>query len=217
MTDARSFYGRWAGPYDWLSRAPVVDRWRRRAVDALALQPGETAVEMGCGTGANLPHLRRAVAPDGRVCGVDLTREMVARARKRALRAEWPTVAVARGDATRPPVDGVDAVLATFVAGLFERPGVVVRRWCDALAPGGRIALLHFRRSETPWAAPLNAAYEGFVRLSAPGQRFARRSVARDHDERVDRAHAALEARTDDYAATALAGGYVRLASGRVV
>jgi len=79
----QSFYGRWARVYDWVATAPGVESWRTRAVGALDLDPGDTVVEMGCGTGANVPHLREAVGPEGRVVGVDLTRGMLRRARER--------------------------------------------------------------------------------------------------------------------------------------
>ena len=79
----QSFYGRWARAYDLLATAPGVDSWRDRAADALALEPGDTVVEMGCGTGANFSHLRERVGAEGRVVGVDLTRGMLRRARER--------------------------------------------------------------------------------------------------------------------------------------
>jgi hypothetical protein len=66
------FYGRWAALYDRVATAPGVGRWRRAAAERVA-RPGDTVVEMGCGTGANLPYLRERVGPTGRVVGVDLT------------------------------------------------------------------------------------------------------------------------------------------------
>lgn len=51
--------------------------YRRRAVAALALRPGATVVDLGCGTGRNFPLLRAAVGPQGRVVGVDLTDAML--------------------------------------------------------------------------------------------------------------------------------------------
>lgn len=224
MSDTRSFYDRWARVYDGLARAPVVAGWRRRAVAALDLEPGATAVEMGCGTGANLPYLREAVGPGGRVLGIDLAAGTLRRARDRARRAGRSGISLVRGDAARPPVDGVDGVLVAFVAAILGDPAASVRRWCDAVAgdadgsdPGGRVALLHFRRVEGALASVPSLLYEAFVRLSAPGGRLTTRSLARTHDDAVDRAHAALRERTVDRREERLAGGYVRLVSGRVV
>ncbi|WP_225333485.1 class I SAM-dependent methyltransferase [Halomicrobium urmianum] len=210
MTDARRFYARWARLYDALARLPGVRSWRAAAVNALALSPGDAVVEMGCGTGANLPHARRAVRPEGRVIGLDATRAMLERARGRG------DADLLQADAVRPPIAvPVDGLLATFVAGMFADPAAVVDRWCDLVRPGGRAAFLHFAPSDRAWARPPNAAYRAFVWLSStdkqrPGE------VATGHQRRVDAAHDRLRERAVDYRERRLAGGYLRLASGRI-
>ena len=54
---------------------------RRKAVGRLGLHGGETVLEVGCGTGRNLPLLCEAVGADGRVVGVDASGGMLERAR----------------------------------------------------------------------------------------------------------------------------------------
>jgi len=215
VTDAQSFYGRWARVYDWVASAPGVASWRDRTADSLALAPGDTVVEMGCGTGANVPHLRERVAPSGRVVGIDVTREMLGRARERPARTA-EGVHYVQADAARPPVREADAVLATFVAGIFEDPAAAVDAWCDSVTPGGRVALLNFQRSPSALAAPLNLAFEGFVRLSAPGARLSRQSHASAFERRVRAARERLTERTVDRRYEALAGGFLGLLSGTV-
>jgi len=211
------FYTRWAGAYDLLaSAAPGMGAIRQRGVDWLALDPGETVVEMGCGTGANLPYLREAVGPRGRLVGVDLAGGALDRARSRIRRAGWENVTLLRGDAARPALRDADALLATFVAGMFEDPERVADRWCDLLAPGGRIVLLNARRSDHSLAAPLNLAFRGFVRLASPGNRLSRGSPARDLERAVETTQDAVRARCDTFSRESLAGGYLTLASGRV-
>jgi ubiquinone/menaquinone biosynthesis C-methylase UbiE len=210
-----AFYGRWAGLYDRVSALPLLRSPRRRAVDALALSPGDTVVEMGCGTGANVPTLCERVGTEGQVVGLDLTREMLRRARTHDERT-GPGVDYLRGDATRPPVHGVDAVLATFVAGVFADPGAAVDAWCDCLAPGGRIALLNFQQPDGPVGTALSPAFEGFVRLSAPGSRLDSGSHAAAFERRVAAARRRLTARTVERRYETLAGGYLGLVSGRV-
>src|SRR3990172_4308941 len=56
---------------------------RAAAVKRLAVQPGETVIDLGCGTGLSLRLLVDAVGPDGRVTGVDASPDMLARARHR--------------------------------------------------------------------------------------------------------------------------------------
>jgi ubiquinone/menaquinone biosynthesis C-methylase UbiE len=215
VTDARAFYGRWASVYDRLASAPLVGDWRERAADALDLETGDTVVEMGCGTGANVPVLRRRVGPEGQVVGLDLTREMLQRARRRPERVDRRDDYVL-ADAARPPVANADAVLATFVAGVFADPAAAVDAWCDCVRPGGRVALLNFQRSDRALAAPLNVAFEGFVRLSAPGTRLSRQSHASAFEQRVARARERLTQRTVARRYETFAGGFLGLVSGRV-
>ncbi|MDS0257816.1 methyltransferase domain-containing protein [Haloarcula sp. S1CR25-12] len=209
------FYERWASLYDRVARVPLLRSWRAGAVDALDLAPGDTAVEMGCGTGANVPELRERVGPSGRVVGLDITREMLRAARRHAERT-GPGVDYLRADATRPPVRGVDAVLGSFVAGVFPDPAAAVDSWCDCVVPGGRVALLNFQRSGRPVAAPLDLAFEGFVRLSAPGTRLSTRSHADSFEQRVAAARRRLTERTVDRRYETFGGGYLGLVSGTV-
>lgn len=225
----QSFYTRWARLYDAIaSYTPGVRGLRRSAVATLRLDPGDTVVEFGCGTGANFPFLRDAVGASGTVVGVDFTPGMVARAARRAER--WENVHVVRGDATRPPVvgaadegvghegidrDGPDAVFASFLMGMLEDPAGAVSTWRSLLRPGGRIALLDLVRS-TGAGRPLNPLFERVVRLSAPpGGTESATAMTAQLDERVAAAHRAVLAGDDASHETAMLG-FVRLsASGR--
>jgi ubiquinone/menaquinone biosynthesis C-methylase UbiE len=218
----QSFYGRWARLYDRLATAPGVTSWRERTVAALDLDAGDTAVEMGCGTGANLPFLREAVGPTGTILGGDVTRGMLARARDRAASNGWDNVVLVQADATRPPLavdrfdGGIDGLLAAFVVGMVPDPAAAVQDWCDLVGPGGRVALLNFQRSRRLLALPLNLAFEGFVWLSSPGRGAPSGSPAASLAERVGAARTALTDRTVDRRYEAFAGGYLGLLSGRV-
>lgn len=205
------FYGRHVRLYDALATLPGVGRWRERAADALELAPGDTVVEMGCGTGANLPYLRDRVGRDGRVVGVDLTRPLLERARERT--ARWSNVHLARGDATRPPVEAADAVLGTFVVGMFADPATAVGRWCDLVRPGGRVAVLEATRSPRLVALPLNLAFDWFVRAGAPSGGHGASDAL---DERVRAAGDVLAARTVERRHEPFAAGFVDLVSGTV-
>ncbi|MHB9288497.1 class I SAM-dependent methyltransferase [Halobacteriales archaeon Cl-PHB] len=214
LAGTRSYYGRWAGLYDLVASAPVVDGVRERAIRECRLSPGDTVVEMGCGTGANLPSLRAAVGPDGTVVGVDLVPEMLQRARKRVQDNDWANVHVALADATRPPLaDDLDpdAVLATFVVGMLPDSGGAVRDWLDLLAPGGRLVLLNASRHPSPLAAPANLLFRGFVRLNAAGDRTTADSPTRRLEAKVDAAREALRAETADATEQRLGLGYLRL------
>jgi hypothetical protein len=72
-SETRAFFApRAAG---WEHRFPDDDPAYATAVGELGLRAGQTALDLGCGTGRALPHLVRAVGPRGRVAGLDLTYE----------------------------------------------------------------------------------------------------------------------------------------------
>jgi ubiquinone/menaquinone biosynthesis C-methylase UbiE len=216
------FYGRYADLYDAIATLPGVDRWRAAAADALDLRSGETVIEMGCGTGANLPHLARCVGPDGGVLGVDLTPELLSVARGRT--ESLPQASVVRGDATRPPVDDADAVLGTFVTGMFADPARVVDDWCDLVGPGGRVAVMDLSASSSLPGSALNPLFRVFTATSAPSSTPAdiARSVfpgaAADATltRRVDAARETLVARTAERRYRTFGLGFCGLFSGTV-
>ncbi len=121
--------------------------YRRAAVAALHLREGDTVVELGVGTGRNLPMLVAAVGPSGRVVGVDLTPAMLDEARRKIDEADWDNVELIQCDAADAPLpESVDGVLATFALNLGPRYAEVIARAADALAPAGRLAVLDLRR-----------------------------------------------------------------------
>ena len=73
---------------------------RLRAVRALGLRPGDTVVDMACGTGLNFPLLEKVVGPGGRIVGVDLTDAMLARAQDRIETNGWSNISLVKP--TRP-------------------------------------------------------------------------------------------------------------------
>ena len=215
----RRFYTRWARLYDLVAvHTPGVSSLRAAAVDCLDLQPGETVVEMGCGTGANLSLLRDAVGFEGRVIGIDVSPGVLSVARDRVAHNGWANVHVVRGDATEPPVDGdtVDCVFAALVAGMFARPAAVVDGWADLVGPGGRLGLLDLARSSDRRARPLNGLFRRFVTTANP--RSVRLSTAplTTLDRRVAVAHRQLQDRCPDAASETRALGFARLRGGTV-
>lgn len=120
--------------------------YRRMTVDALHLSPGDTAVEIGCGTGVNLPRVRRAVGAEGRIVGVDMTPEMLARAQRRVEASGWENVELVRTDAAAyefPP--GCRGIFSTLALTLVPEYDSLIARATAALAPGGRFAVCDFK------------------------------------------------------------------------
>lgn len=216
---ARRFYDRWAAVYDLLAtRAPLVGGLRRAVVDALNPAPGDVVVEMGCGTGANLPRLRERVGPAGTVVGVDLSPGMLARARGRVARAGWANVHVVRADATRPAVAAADAVLATFVSGMLADADDRVADWVDLVGPGGRVALLDLAHSTEPPGRVLNPAFDLLVRAGTPAGADERYGPPPGAvlDRRVAAAHRAVLRRCSEPIHRTPLGGFARISGGVV-
>lgn len=214
---AQEFYSRWAGLYDHVSRKmPGIAGMRAYTANAMELELGDTVVEMGCGTGANLGYLRERVGPEGMVIGVDFSPGVLDRAADHVARNGWHNVHLVRGDATRPPIAGADAVLSTFVVGMFSDPEAVVDRWCDLLGPGGRIALLNATRSRRPYAPLVNAPFRAFVLVSTPGKRRFETPAHELLDRRVEAGHAAVERHCERAVHEDHLLGLLRLAAGRV-
>lgn len=148
----RGLYDRLAPVYDGAAAAYGLvggGRYRRRAARALRLSPGDTVVDLACGTGANFSHLVEAVGPTGRVVGVDLSPGMLAQARQRVEAEGWENVDLVEADvrefAFPEPVHGV---LSTFGIEMVPEHADVIARAMDALTPGGRIAVGGLRRPD---------------------------------------------------------------------
>jgi SAM-dependent methyltransferase len=188
----RERYGRWSRLYDWFARATAsVGGVRRDCVTALDLAPGDTVVEFGCGPGVNIPALRDAVGPTGRVVGVDITGQMLGRARGLIERRGWDNVSLVQGDAITPPIAAADGVLATFVTSLFPDAYGVVDGWCD-LTDTVVIANFVPRGSR-----PANAALWGFTRLNARLFDVSGRDALAQLDDRTAASRRALDDRMD--------------------
>jgi demethylmenaquinone methyltransferase/2-methoxy-6-polyprenyl-1,4-benzoquinol methylase len=159
----QSVYDRWSRHgwlYDGLMRlaAPL----REDAFEALAAQPGERVLDLGCGPGTNFRSLRDAVGPDGAVVGLDYSPGMIQQASEHVEENGWANVRVVRGDATEACVSPghFDAAISTFALHTMTDAGAVVRNVHEALRPGGRFVALDSRGIQDWPARLLNPLFE---------------------------------------------------------
>jgi demethylmenaquinone methyltransferase/2-methoxy-6-polyprenyl-1,4-benzoquinol methylase len=127
--------------FEWLLFVPA--GLRRRAVEALGVRSGDRVLEIGCGTGRNLPFLSAAVGTNGRVYGIDLSDGMLGKARALGRRNEWRNVHLVRsealGYAAPEPLDGV---LFSLSYNTMPHHRAVLDHALSQLKPGGRVVIM---------------------------------------------------------------------------
>ena len=145
----REAYRRWAGVYDTVFGG-VSAPGRRRAVAAVNALPGTRVLEVGVGTGLALPQYRR----DKRVVGVDLSREMLEKARDRVAGErlahvegllEMDAESMAFADAS------FDIAVAMFTASVVPDARRLFAEMSRVVRPGGHLLFVnHFAAEDGP-------------------------------------------------------------------
>lgn len=149
---------RWAAFQETLDRA--MSAITASVLAFAAAKPGEHVLDIGCGCGTTALLLAKAVAPGGKVSGVDISAPMLARARARAKAAD-ADIAFAEADASERAFEPeFDLVFSRFGAMFFADPAAAFANTRKALKPGGRMAFVCWRAAEkNAWAsAPFAAA-----------------------------------------------------------
>jgi phosphatidylethanolamine/phosphatidyl-N-methylethanolamine N-methyltransferase len=132
--------------FDW-----VFAPGREAAIRHLGLADTDTVVEVGIGTGLNLP----LYPPTCRLTGIDLSQEMLDKAVERVQTLAMPNVTLKVMDATSMDFgdNEFDKALATYTISAVPDPVAVLREMRRVVKPGGVLVLLNHFRSERPVAA----------------------------------------------------------------
>lgn len=155
----RARYDRIAAIYDWME-ALVEIRYRHWREDLWAQVPRGRLLEVGVGTGKNIPYY-----PSGaQVFAVDISPRMLRRARRRA-RQLGQTVHLIQADGQRLPFPPAtfDAVVATFVYCSIPNPVLGLQEVLRVLKPGGRVYLLEHMRADASWVGWLMDVFNPVV------------------------------------------------------
>jgi len=150
----QSMFDRIAGRYDLLNSlmtAGLHHAWRVRAADRAEVGPGDSVLDVCCGTGDLAFELARRVAPGGHVVGCDFSEQMLDLARDKAadrgapVRFEW-------ADALQLPYDAdrFDAVTVGFGVRNFADRERGLHEMARVLKPGGRLVVLEFTEPQRP-------------------------------------------------------------------
>jgi phosphatidylethanolamine/phosphatidyl-N-methylethanolamine N-methyltransferase len=147
--DVRAAYRRWAGVYDAVFGG-ISAFGRRRAVAAVNHLPGPRVLEVGVGTGLALPHY----LPSKRITGIDLSAEMLDRARQRVREnrlSHVESLVEMDAEATNFPDAAFDIAVAMFVASVVPNPHRLLLEMRRVVRPGGHILTVnHFAAERGP-------------------------------------------------------------------
>jgi len=157
---AKSAYRRYANVYDALF-GPVLQAGRKAVMHALQLRRGDRVLEVGVGTGLSLP----LYPPDVRVTGIDVSGEMLAKARARVQRERLRNVdALVEMDAQAMsfPDASFDKVVAMYVISVVAHPERLLAELRRVCRPGGEIFIVNHVRSDNRAIAAVEKALARF-------------------------------------------------------
>lgn len=148
---ARSRYNAIAPIYDLMEGLVERGRYSRWRQELWSLVRGPKVLEVGVGTGKNIPYY----PPHVEVTGVDLSERMLARARKVAARHPDRQVTLLQMDAQQLdfPDETFDEVVSTFVFCSVPDPVLGLQEALRVTKPGGRLLMLEHMLADSPWLA----------------------------------------------------------------
>jgi SAM-dependent methyltransferase len=143
------------------------------ALEHAAPQPGERAIDIGCGCGATVLELASRVGPGGHVLGVDLSEPMLGLARQRTAAAGHTQVMLKQADVTSYGFapHSFDLGFSRFGVMFFDNPVAAFANLHGALKPAGRLVFACFRSmAENPWVLePLKTVQQLLPPSTPPG------------------------------------------------
>jgi ubiquinone/menaquinone biosynthesis C-methylase UbiE len=161
----KGFYQLWARPYRWLVPFYLLGnegRLRRKAVNALHLEPGQVVLDLGCGTGRNFPYIMEHIGSQGLLIGLDYTPAMLQEAEQLIQRRHWSNVELIQADAAELSLEQpVDAAVSTLAMSVIPDYREALRRMIGSVRAGGRVTIAGARRSERAYARPFNFVADG--------------------------------------------------------
>ena len=119
---------------------------RTQIIRDLSIQPNETVLEVGCGTGRNFGPIQARLGVKGRLIGVDCSAPMLARAEQRIHRFGWRNANIVDSEYGRKPGarGETDVVIMSYSLSMMPDWQQVLRCAKSELEPGGRIGIVDF-------------------------------------------------------------------------
>ncbi len=135
------------------------------ALDVLAPQPGDRVLDIGCGFGDTTLQIAELVGESGVAVGVDAAPRFIQMAQAEAAEAGVPNARYLVSDVQLNPfTEQFDNAYSRFGTMFFASPVAALRNVRKALAPGGRLVMVVWRRREdNPWIYEAQKIVEGIV------------------------------------------------------
>ncbi len=159
----------------WVAMRQEIDRlvvpFGNAALKAAAPQPGERAIDIGCGCGDTAIEIARMVGASGAVLGIDVSGPMLAVARSRGALANCAHLTFRDGDASEAALpSNTDLLFSRFGVMFFSQPAPAFSHLRKSLRAGGRCVFVCWRAPrDNPWAmTPLSAARAAMGITPAP-------------------------------------------------
>lgn len=140
--------------------APIYDKairslylpYRQKLIQSLQLQPGQTVLDIGCGSGLNFELIIDAIGPNGTLIGVDFSAKMLERAQKTIDKNGWKNVFLLQQDATQLNLKElnihsgnnihIDRILCTLGLSVFPDWQLVFEKSFNLLEPNGKFGIM---------------------------------------------------------------------------
>ena len=151
----REMFDRIAGRYELLNTlmtAGLHRLWNKKVVEATGIHTGGRALDLACGTGSLTRDLAKRVGPEGRVLGVDFSKEMLRAAERRPS----PNIEYRLGDATDLTGiedDSFDAATIAYGARNIPDLDALFEEMARTVRPGGRVVCLEIARPKGRFSA----------------------------------------------------------------
>jgi SAM-dependent methyltransferase len=159
----------------WVAMRQEIDRFvvpfGNAALKAAVPQPGERAIDVGCGCGDTAIEIARLVGVAGAVLGIDVSQPMLAVARSRGALANFAHLTFRDADASEAALPAnTDLLFSRFGVMFFSQPSAAFSHLRKSLRAGGRCVFVCWRTPrDNPWAmTPLSAARTAMGVTPAP-------------------------------------------------
>ena len=159
LDQTKKIYRLWGRHPLWYKIACIItflgkeNKLRKLAVEKLELKPGNTVLDLACGTGLNHKFLEDVIGPDGTIIAFDYSNEMLTAAKQRAKENQWNNIVFIQGDAAQLSLNTkIDGVLSTLGISAIPQHKEALKKAVDVLKDNKRISILDAQLPSGFWS-----------------------------------------------------------------